>query len=126
MMSKKTRNVLGLLALIFSVSAQASPWSEIESQSVIELKKDLAIDANLTLKSGSRFAVNEVEVLGATSVEAISMRLFPCTPALSTQKAPLTLLDDQYGFEMDLNCSITFYLEMKDYYLESYFNSVAP
>ena len=50
-MSNKIKNVLGLLALIFSVSAQASPWSEIESQSVIQLKKDLAIDANFTLKS---------------------------------------------------------------------------
>jgi endo-1,4-beta-D-glucanase Y len=120
------RNLLLILATIsgFTPLAQASPWSEIEKDSVIRLKEDLQVSSTLMLPKDSRFAVNDVEFFGPPYLEVISLRLFPCPDSLANQRHDLAILEDSYGFEMDWNCKISMFLEVRDFYRESYFETV--
>ena len=123
----KLKFVSILFSAFFSVSiACASPWSELEAGSVVRLKNDLRLTETLVLPKDSTLAINQIEAFGPPYLEFITLRLFPCTAALANQRLDMILLDDQYGFELDLNCKISVYLEIKDHYRESYFERTQP
>jgi hypothetical protein len=120
------RNLLLILATLsgFTPLAQGSTWSEIEKNSVIRLKENLDLTSTLSLPKGSQFAVNDVEFFGPPYLEAISLRLFPCPEPLANQRLDLTILEDSYGFELGWNCKISMFLEVRDFYRESYFETL--
>jgi hypothetical protein len=60
---------------------------------------------------------------GTIQVETLSMRLFPCPRAFADKRAALQILGERYGLEMNPNCEITLYVEMKDFYRESLFEA---
>jgi|GEM_PF-6165889 len=102
----------------------ATPWSEIEKEKVLQLKEDLVVAPDVTLPKGSQFAVNGTSFFGPPFFEIIQLRLFPCPEKWADRKLELMILSDRYGFEMDWNCGISFYLEVRDYYSESYFEQL--
>jgi hypothetical protein len=110
-----------LFALLFSTPALASPWSDLEPGMLVHLNGDLDTGTGVTLPKGSKLAVNDRDFQGPPYVESLSLRLFPCPSDLESKKIPLTLLKDTYGFEMGQGCQIGLYLEVKDYYKESFF-----
>jgi len=110
-----------LLALLCSIPALASPWSDLEPGMLVHLTSDLDTGAGVVLQKGSKFAVNLRDFQEPIKVEFLGLRMYPCPTGLEAKKIPLTILKDTYGFEMGQGCQIGLYLEMKDSYQESFF-----
>ena len=119
--------ILGIsLALFITLAVEAAPWSEIENHSTLELKKDLPVTGGIVLPAGGRFLVDDLEILDALNVETASLQMLPCPESIGTKNIDLLILEDRYGFELKAGCKVSLYLEMKDFYQESYFQVVKP
>ena len=125
-MRKHLRNFsIGFLAIsapFFAVESRATPWGEIEEHSTLTLKKSLSVEPGFTLDPGQKFFVIGSEFIGPINVQVLTLRATPCTPELSSRSVSMVILENEYGFEMNQNCKISTYIEMKDYYRESLFD----
>lgn len=110
-------------ALLMLSSASATPWSELEPGTILRLKESLRLEEGFRFKKKGTFALNQVTFLDSIRVEALSLRAFPCPRSFADKKAALQILDEKYGFEMNVNCEITLFVELKDYYQESLFET---
>ncbi len=113
------------LASCFALSsAWARPWSEIETGTILRLKEDLPVIPGLMIPKDSQFAVNALDFFGPPYLAVFSLRLFPCSEEMAARKQDLVILEDKYGFEMSWNCRISMFLELRDFYRESYFETL--
>jgi hypothetical protein len=117
---------VGLLFAFITVASShsfATPWSELEAGTIVKLKQPLRLEEGYLLKKGGTLALNQIRFLDPIQVEALSMRYFPCPRSFSDKKAALQILNEKYGLEMDLNCEITLFVELKDFYSDSLFEN---
>jgi hypothetical protein len=110
-----------LTGLLFCLPTQASPWSDLEPGTLVKLNRNLDLGNGIVLAQNSRLAVNHREFIGPPHIEILTLRLFPCDDPLASTKIPMQILEDTYGIEMGQGCQISMYLEVRDYYKESYF-----
>jgi hypothetical protein len=115
--------ILTFLLASFSICAQATPWSDLEPGTVLRLRDSLQLEEGYRFKKGGTFALHRIDFLDSIQVEMLSLRLFPCPRSFADKKAELQIINEKYGLEMDLQCEITLFVEMKDYYSESLFEA---
>ena len=109
-----------------ALSAHASPWGEIEPHLQIHLKKDLTVTPDFKIPAGQNFIVDDVEAYGDPAFESITLNSVQCPEDQASRSLALTLLEDRYGFELETGCKYSFYLELKDFDQESYFELNRP
>jgi hypothetical protein len=102
-------------------SPSSSPWSELEAGTIVHLKTDLEVAEDLILPAGTRFVIENHQVLSPPSIAIMNLRLESCGREIASREVPLVILEETFGFEMARNCRIALYLELGEYYEESYF-----
>ncbi|NDF15077.1 hypothetical protein EB061_07110 [bacterium] len=128
-MMRRKPPLLASVALLFAfftiapAECAATPWSELEAGTIVKLRQPLLLEEGYRLKKGGALALHQIRFLEPIQVEALSMRYFPCPRSFADKKAALQILEEKYGFEMDLNCEITVFVEFKDFYLDSLFEN---
>ena len=113
--------LLMLISLFNCVPVFASPWNELEPGTLVKLNRTLDLGEGIVLTQNSKLAVNHREFMSPPAIETLTLRLYPCTEPLASRKVPMLILEDLYGIEMGQGCQISMYLELRDYFKESYF-----
>ena len=100
-----------------------SSWADLEKDSSYTLSRDLNITSGFKLPKGTNLQYTDVLTLDPTPVLALSFRVSPCTSNLNQGPFSLAMIDNTYGLDYAKNCQVTIYLEWRDYYNESFFES---
>ncbi|MBU6153525.1 MAG: hypothetical protein KGP28_04410 [Bdellovibrionales bacterium] len=108
----------------FTSPVSANTWNEIEAGTVLRLKQNLEILPSLVLPKGAHVAVNSIDFFGPPYLASYGLKLFPCPESIAERRIDMVILDNAYGIELDWNCRISLFLEVRDFYRESYFEKI--
>ncbi len=113
--------LLGSKTLSDPYQSPSSPWNDLDSGSVVRLKSELEVTEDFLLPAGTRFVVENHQILSPPSIAILNLHIESCGREIASREVPLVILDEIIGFEMSRNCRIALYLELSDYYQESLF-----
>lgn len=112
--------------LLMLASVNLAQWATLERADQLVLKKPMKLAHNLTIKAGTTFTIQELTPLHEIQVESFDVTFAPCSPLMDQREAPMVILDGKFGAELNAHCTMTFYVEFKDLYQESFFEKKNP
>lgn len=111
-----------LSIILFSNQLLALEWYDFEIEKSYVLKSDIFFEKEeINLKKGNHFKLFEIISL-PMQVSIFQFEVGNCSaPDISTEMIIVDSFDSRVGVQLQVNCILEIYVELKDYFTESLF-----
>jgi hypothetical protein len=116
---------VSFVLLPFAKAESILNWSELEAQMKVKLVAPLSV-LDFHLPESTRFNVTDSSTLDDLNVQVIDAHFEPCPNEMGSRQMDLQMVDQNYGMELHQGCNVSIYLELKDFYRPSYFETLTP